>query len=86
MSSWVPAVQAGTASSYNDYVTHANLMAIVLHPTKFSKEITKATMGLNLDSAEKPFVHSSRAAGPMEKHLKLINGDFPPVLSLAEAF
>jgi hypothetical protein len=41
MSTWVPAVHAGTTSSYNDYVTHANLMAIVLHPTKFSKEDTK---------------------------------------------
>jgi hypothetical protein len=41
MSSWVPAVHAGTTSSYNDYVTHTNLMAIVLHPTQFSKEITK---------------------------------------------
>jgi hypothetical protein len=38
MSTWVPAVHAGTTSSCNDYVTHANLMAIVLHPTKFSKE------------------------------------------------
>jgi hypothetical protein len=38
MSTWVPAVHAGTTSSYNDYVTPTNLMAIVLHPSKFSKE------------------------------------------------
>jgi hypothetical protein len=38
MSTWVPAVHAGTTSSYNDHVTHTNLMAIVLHPTKFSKK------------------------------------------------
>ena len=42
-STWVPAVHAGTTSSYNDYVTHTNLMAIVLHPTKFSKERMKYT-------------------------------------------
>jgi hypothetical protein len=41
MSTWVPAVHARTTSSYNDYVTYTNLMAIVLHPTKFSKEFTK---------------------------------------------
>ena len=37
----VPAVHAGTTSSYcNVYVTHTNLMAIVLYPTKFSMEYT----------------------------------------------
>jgi hypothetical protein len=41
MSTGVPAVHAGTTSSYNDYVTHTNLMAIVLHPSKFSKEGTR---------------------------------------------
>jgi hypothetical protein len=35
MSTWVPAVHAGTTSSYrNVYVTHANLMAIDLHPNQ----------------------------------------------------
>jgi hypothetical protein len=38
MSTWVPAIHAGPTRSYNDYVTHANLMAIILHPSKFSKE------------------------------------------------
>jgi hypothetical protein len=38
MSTWVPAVHTGTTSSYNDYVTHTNRMAIVLHPSKFSKD------------------------------------------------
>jgi hypothetical protein len=45
MSTWVPAVHAGTTSSYNDYVTHTNLMVIAVHPTKFSKEHTKSTKG-----------------------------------------
>jgi hypothetical protein len=43
MSTRVPAVHAGTTNSYNDYVTHTNLMAIGLHPTKFLTEDTKNT-------------------------------------------
>jgi hypothetical protein len=50
MLTWVPAVHARTTSSHNDYVTHTNLMAIVLHPTKFSKEITKITKSLDYRS------------------------------------
>jgi hypothetical protein len=43
MSTWVPAVHAGTTSSYIDYVTHTNLMGTVIHPTKLSKEVTRLT-------------------------------------------
>ena len=46
MSTWVPAVHAGTTSLYcNVYATYANLMAIVLPPpTKFSKEVDRESL------------------------------------------
>jgi hypothetical protein len=38
MLTWVPAVHAGTTRSYcNVYLVDTNLMAIILHPTKFFK-------------------------------------------------
>ena len=45
MSTWVPAVHAGTTNSYrNVYTTCASLMAKSRHPDpEFSKEVAKAT-------------------------------------------